>query len=54
MGLWIRRAYEPPDSYLKEIVVEPILDFLADGLDKLQMIFYSDPINGAFRAMGLE
>lgn len=32
-------------------------DFTAipsDVLDKLQIIFYSDPINTAFRAMGLE
>jgi len=29
-------------------------DIPSDVLDKLQIIFYSDPINAAFRAMGLE
>ncbi len=26
----------------------------ADVIDKLQIVFYSDPTNAAFRAMGLE
>lgn len=30
------------------------LDVPGDVLDKLQIIFYSDPSNAAFRAMGLE
>ena len=29
-------------------------DIPSDVLDKLQIIFYSDPVNAAFRAMGLE
>jgi ATP-dependent Lon protease len=29
-------------------------DLPADVIDKLQIIFYSDPTNAAFRAMGLE
>ena len=31
-----------------------LVDVPGDVLDKLQIIFYSDPINAAFRAMGLE
>ncbi|MBN1935997.1 MAG: protease Lon-related BREX system protein BrxL [Anaerolineae bacterium] len=31
-----------------------LFDAPGDVLDKLQIIFYSDPINAAFRAMGLE
>jgi len=31
-----------------------LLDAPGDVLDKLQIIFYSDPVNAAFRAMGLE
>ena len=30
------------------------VDVPGDSLDKLQIIFYSDPVNGAFRAMGLD
>jgi ATP-dependent Lon protease len=30
------------------------LDIPGDVLDKLQIIFYSEPLNAAFRAMGLE
>jgi ATP-dependent Lon protease len=29
-------------------------DVPSDVLDKLQIIFFSDPVNAAFRAMGLE
>ena len=29
-------------------------DIPADVLDKLQIIFYSDPLNATFRAVGLE
>ena len=29
-------------------------DVPSDVLDKLQIIFFSDPLNAAFRAMGLE
>ena len=29
-------------------------DLPADVIDKLQIVFYSDPTNAAFRAMGLE
>lgn len=29
-------------------------DISTDVLDKVQIIFYSDPINAAFRAMGLD
>jgi ATP-dependent Lon protease len=29
-------------------------DLPADVIDKLQIVFYSDPLNAAFRAMGLE
>ena len=29
-------------------------DIPSDVLDKLQIIFFSDPVNAAFRAMGLE
>ena len=29
-------------------------DIPSDILDKMQIIFYSDPINAAFRAMGLD
>ncbi|CAG1020518.1 partial Lon protease, partial [Methylococcales bacterium] len=29
-------------------------DIPTDVLDKVQIIFYSDPINAAFRAMGLD
>jgi ATP-dependent Lon protease len=29
-------------------------DIPSDVLDKLQIIFYSDPVNAAFRAMGLK
>ena len=31
-----------------------LLDAPGDVLDKLQIIFFSDPVNAAFRAMGLE
>jgi len=31
-----------------------LVDVPGDVLDKLQIIFYSDPVNAAFRAMGLE
>jgi ATP-dependent Lon protease len=30
------------------------VDVPGDVLDKLQIIFYSDPVNAAFRAMGLD
>ena len=29
-------------------------DIPSDVLDKLQIIYFSDPVNAAFRAMGLE
>jgi ATP-dependent Lon protease len=29
-------------------------DLPGDVIDKLQIVFYSDPLNAAFRAMGLE
>jgi ATP-dependent Lon protease len=31
-----------------------IADIPIDVLDKIQIIFYSDPMNAAFRAMGLQ
>ena len=31
-----------------------LVDVPGGVLDKLQIIFYSDPVNAAFRAMGLE
>jgi len=31
-----------------------LVDVPGDVLDKLQIIFYSDPVNAAFRAMELE
>jgi ATP-dependent Lon protease len=31
-----------------------IADVPSEVLDKLQLIFFSEPVNAAFRAMGLE
>jgi len=60
---WVRSAEEAMqvimDNGAKRVLIpsenkRDFADIPSDVLDKLQIIFFSDPVNAAFRAMGVD